>query len=179
MTGVGSVYGQALYALAKEEHLLEVVYGDLQVLKACFEAENEYLVLLSAANISVEERCQVVDEAFRDRVHPYVLNFLKVLTEKGYAREFNDCFISFEKQYHIDNDILPIKAVSAVPLSEEQTAKLIAKLSSMTGKNIKLIKEVLPECKGGVRLDFEGKRLDDTILKRLTDINQMLTKTVL
>ena len=120
-----------------------------------------------------------MDEAFRDRVHPYVLNFLKVLTEKGYAREFNDCFISFEKQYHIDNDILPIKAVSAVPLSEEQTAKLIAKLSSITGKNIKLTKEVMPECKGGVRLDFEGKRLDDTILKRLTDINQMLTKTVL
>ncbi len=179
MTQVGSVYGQALYALAKEEHLCEVVYGDLQVLKACFEAENEYLVLLAAANISVEERCQVVDEAFRDRVHPYVLNFLKVLTEKGYAREFHDCFMSFEKQYHIDNDILPIKAVSAVPLSEGQTAKLIAKLSSITGKNIKLTKEVLPECKGGVRLDFEGKRLDDTILKRLPDINQMLTKTVL
>lgn len=179
MTQVGNVYGQALYNLAKEEGLCEVIYSDLQVLKACFEAENEYLVLLTAANISVEERCQVVDAAFRDRVHPYVLNFLKVLTEKGYAREFKECFVNFEKQYHIDNDILPIKAVSAIPLSEEQTAKLIAKLSSITGKTIKLTKEVLPECKGGVRLDFEGKRLDDTILKRLNDINQMLTKTVL
>ena len=179
MTQVGSVYGQALYTLAKEENLCGVVYSDLQVLKECFEAENEYLVLLTAANISVEERCQVVDVAFRDRVHPYVLNFLKVLTEKGYAREFKECFVSFEKQYHVDNDILPIKAVSAIPLSEDQTQKLIAKLSSITGKNIKLDKEVLPECKGGVRLDFEGKRLDDTILKRLNDISQMLTKTVL
>lgn len=179
MTGVGSVYGQALYTLAKEENLLEVIYSDLQVLKACFEAEENYLVLLTAANISVEERCQVIDEAFRDRVHPYVLNFLKVLTEKGYVRAFKECFKSFEKQYHIDNDILPIKAVSAIPLSEEQTAKLIAKLSSITGKNIKLTKEVLPECKGGVRLDFEGKRLDDTVLKRLNDVRDLLTKTVL
>ena len=179
MTQVGSVYGQALYALAGEENLREVIYGDLQVLKECFEAEKEYLSLLTAANISVEERCQVVDVAFRDRVHPYVLNFLKVLTEKGYARAFEECFASFEKQYYDDNDILPIKAVSAIPLSEEQTQKLIAKLSSMTGKKIKLTKEVLPECKGGVRLDFEGKRLDDTILKRLNDVSQMLTKTVL
>ena len=179
MTQVGSVYGQALYALAKEEQLCEVIYSDLQVLKECFAAEKEYLVLLTAANISVEERCQVVDAAFRDRVHPYVLNFLKVLTEKGYAREFQDCFVSFEKQYHEDNDILPIKAVSAIPLSEEQTEKLIAKLSSITGKHIKLTKEVLPECKGGVRLDLEGKRLDDTILKRLNDVRDLLTKTVL
>jgi len=179
MTGVGNVYGQALYTLAKEEQLLEVIYSDLQVLKECFEAEKEYLSLLTAANISVEERCQVVDTAFRSRVHPYVLNFLKVLTEKGYARAFKECFLSFEEQYHIDNGILPIKVVSAIPLSEEQTQKLIAKLSSMTGKNIKLTKEVVPECKGGIRLDLEGKRLDDTILKRLNDINQMLTKTVL
>ena len=55
MTQIGNVYGQALYALAKDEDLCEVIYHDLQVLKTCFEAENEYLVLLAAANISVEE----------------------------------------------------------------------------------------------------------------------------
>lgn len=179
MTQIGNVYGQALYALAKDEDLCEVIYHDLQVLKTCFEAESEYLVLLAAANISVEERCQIVDTAFAGRVHAYVVNFLKILTEKGYARAYDECFKSYEKQYHVDNDILPIKAVSAIPLSEEQTARLTEKLSSMTGKHVKLTKEVLPECKGGVRLDFEGKRLDDTILKRLNDINQMLTKTVL
>lgn len=179
MTQIGTVYGQALYMLAKDEKISEEILQDLQGLKEIFEAEKEYLVLLSAANISVEERCQIVEDAFRDRVHPYVLNFLKILTEKGYARQFKACVQSYEEQYNIDNDILPVKAVSAVSLSEEQTERLVAKLSGITGKTIQLRKEVLPGVLGGVRLDFEGKRLDDTVSNRLNAISDELKKMVL
>ncbi len=179
MTQIGSAYGQALYTLAKDEGVSEEILKDLRVMKESFEAEPNYLVLLAAANISVEERCQIVETAFRERVHPYVLNFLKILTEKGYARHFEECFLSYEEQYNLDNNILPIKVVSAIPLSEKQTEKLITKLSNITGKNIQLTKEVSAECVGGVRLDFAGKRIDDTVRNRLNNINNLLQKTVL
>ncbi len=179
MTQIGTVYGQALYSLAKDEGICEEIFKDLQVLQESFDEAPDYLVLLSVANISVEERCQIVETAFRERVHPYVLNFLKILTEKGYARHFKACFLGYEEQYNSDNGILPIKAVSAVPLSVEQTERLIAKLSRITGKNIRLTQEVSPECMGSMRLDFEGKRIDDTVRNRLNDINNRLKKTVL
>ena len=108
-----------------------------------------------------------------------MLNFLKILTEKGYIRHFPECCDSYEEQYNLDKGILPVRAVTAVPLSEEQTGKLTKKLSDMTGKTIKLEKRVDPECIGGVRLDFDGRRLDNTVAHRLEAIGSLLKNTVL
>ena len=47
-----------------------------------------------------EERVRILDDSFRGKLHPYVLNFLKILTEKGYMRHFSDCCKAFEESYN-------------------------------------------------------------------------------
>lgn len=179
MTQVGNVYGQALYSLAKDEGISNVVLEELQVLKKSFSDEPEFLRLLAAPNLTKEERCQILDNCLRGKVQPYVLNFLKILTEKGYARQFFQCCEMYESQYNEDHGILPVKAVTAIPLSKEQAEKLTKKLSGITGKTVKLENQVDADCIGGVRLDFDGKRLDDTVAHRLEAIGGLLKNTVL
>lgn len=179
MTQVGTVYGQALYSLAKEERLSQAILEELKTLSAGFSQEPDFLRLLSAPNLSKEERCQILDSSFRGKIQPYVLNFLKLLTEKGYARHFGECVDAYREQYNQDNDILPVKAVTAVPLSGEQTQRLTDKLAKITGKSIELTNQVDPKCLGGVRLDYDGKRVEDTVAHRLESIRGMLRNTVL
>jgi len=179
MTQVGSVYGDALYNLALEEGLTDTVMSELEVLQQCFQQTPEYLRLLSSPTISKQERCQILDDSFRGKVHIYVLNFLKILTEKGYMRHFSDCRKAYEESYNLDNGILPVTAYTAVALSREQADKLTAKLTRITGKRIKLISRIDPDVLGGVRLDYDGKRLDDTVSHRLDAIRDMLNNTVL
>ena len=83
MTAQASVYGQALYVLAKDENCDRQILEELSTLDKSFSEEPDYLRLLSAPNLPKEERCRILDTAFRGKVHPYVLNFLKILTEKG------------------------------------------------------------------------------------------------
>lgn len=179
MTQVGNVYGQALYSLAKEEGISGVVLEELRVLRKSFSDEPDFLRLLAAANLSKEERCQILDESFRGKIQPYVLNFLKILTEKGYIRQFFHCCDMYESQYNEDHGILPVKAVTAIPLTKEQTEKLTKKLSGITGKTVMIENQVDADCMGGVRLDFDGKRLDDTVAHRLEAIGGLLKNTVL
>ena len=80
MTQAGSVYGEALYDLAKSEGLSHRILQELEVLAESFRREPEFLRLLSAPNVSKAERCAVLDASFEGKVHPYVLNFLKLLT---------------------------------------------------------------------------------------------------
>ena len=84
MTQAANTYGQALYDLAKEESLGKTILEELSVLKSVFADAPAYSKLLSTPDIPKQERCAILDEAFRGKVHPYVLNFLKILTEKGY-----------------------------------------------------------------------------------------------
>ena len=179
MTEVASTYGQALYDLAKEEGLSKEILGQMTVLKDCFEAESAFVQLLCTPSITKEERCQVLDESLRAQVHPYVLNFMKILTEKGYMRHFSDCCQMFKQQYNADNGILPVTAVTKLPLSDELRRKLTEKLSSVTGKTIELECRVDPECLGGVRLDLGGMQVDGTVRHRLDEIRTILKNTVL
>ena len=179
MTQIGSVYAEALYSLVKEEGLSESVLSELTVLNESFRQEPAFLRLLATPNLSKQERCQVIDNCFHGKVHPYVLNFLKILTEKGYVRHFSDCCASFRTLYNQDNGILPVTAVSAIALSEDQVKRLTEKLTQVTGKMIDLTNRVDPSCLGGMRHDYDGKRLDDTEAHRLEAVRSLLKNTVL
>ena len=179
MTQVGSVYGEALYTLALEESITAQILEELSVLEQAFRAEPDFIRLLSTPNLSVQERCNVLDDSFRGKVHAYVLNFLKILTEKGYMKYFSNCCKAFEDLYNLDNGILPVTAITAVVLNPAQAEKLTGKLCQITGKQVKLHNRVDPQVLGGVRLDYDGKRLDDTVSHRLDAVRSLLKDTVL
>lgn len=179
MTQAGSVYGEALYSLCLEENLTASVLQQLLVLQQSFASAPDFIRLLSSPSLTKEERCRILDESFRGKLHPYVLNFLKILTEKGYIRYFDDCCQAYRGLYNQDNGILPVTAVTAMELTQVQSQRLKEKLASVTGKTIELTNQVDPTILGGVRLDFDGKRLDDTISHRLESIRSLLSNTVL
>lgn len=179
MTEIGSVYGASLYELAREEALADVLGQQLAVLQESFRREPDFLRLLSSPNLSKAERCAILDDSFRGKLHPYILNFLKILTEKNYARHFSDCCDAYADLYNQDNGILIVTAVSAVQLTPSQKDKLTKKLDQITGKQVKLNCRIDPSVYGGIRLDYDGKCLDDTVSHRLDAIRQLLDKTVL
>lgn len=179
MSRVADVYAQALYSLAKEEGLDKSILNQMDVLCRSFTEEPAFLRLLSAPNLSKTERCEILDNSFRDRVEPYLLNFMKLLTEKGYARHFPECCKAYRAQYNADHGILPVKAVTAVPLTQSQIKKLTDKLEQVTGKSVQIINRTDPAVLGGVRLDYDGKRVDGTVKNRLDSIRNLLKNTVL
>lgn len=179
MTGIAENYGQALYTLAKDESLAGVILQQLTSLDEAFENEPDFLRLLATPNLAKDARVGIVDNSFREKVHPYILNFLKILTEKGYARYFRDCVKVYKQHYNEDNGIISVSAVTAVALSDLQQEKLQQKLESVIGKKVELLFRVDPACLGGVRLDYDGKRIDGTVLNRLDNMRQMLKNAIL
>ncbi len=179
MSRTGNVYAQALYSLAEEESLEKLILDELGTLDDVVSQKEDFLRLLSVSTLSKEERCSIVDDVFKDKVHSYTLNFMKILTEKGYMRYFSDCCKAYRRIYNQANGILAVTAVTALPLTDEQTAKLTDKLSGITGKTIDLENKIDPSCLGGVRLDYDGNRTDATITHRLDTLSNILKNAVL
>ena len=179
MTEAGSVYGQALYDLAQSENLSEQILKELDVLRHSFSQEPDFVKLLSTPALTKQERCDILDQSFRGKVQPYLLNFLKILTEKGYIRHFSHCCDAYRDQYNRDHGILPVTAVTAVPLTDAQQKRLKSKLENITGKTVELYSRIDPSCLGGMRLDYDGKRVDDTVAHRLDAVRTLLKNTVL
>ena len=179
MTEVGTIYGGALYELAAAEGLDREILDQLQILADSFAQEPAFPKLLCAHSLPKVERCQIIDDSFSGKVHPYVVNFLKILTEKGYVRQFADCCKAYKIRYNADHNILPVTAVTAVALNEEQASRLQEKLEKLTEKTVELTNRIDPDVLGGVRLDFDGKCMDDTLAHRLDSIRNLLNNTIL
>lgn len=179
MNQIASVYGEAIYSLAQEEGITARVMEELSALKAGFGEEPDFLRLLGSPNIPKEERTKILDDGFSGKVHPFVLNFLKILTEKSYISHFPGCCEAYRSHYNRDMGIVPVSAVTAVPMTAAQKQRLQEKLGSMLNKKIDLTNSIDPNCLGGMRLDFDGKQLDDTVANRLRNISELLTSTVL
>jgi len=160
MTETARMYGGSLYDLAAEEGLDERILGELDGVTALLNGDAEYLHLLSIPSIPKKERCALLDEAFRGQVHLYVLNFMKLLCEKGALRELPGCARAYRLRYNEAHGILEATAVSAVPLTAEQTGRLHEKLEKVTGRHIDLKTKVEPAVLGGIRLDIEGTELE-------------------
>ena len=175
----GAVYGQSLYALAKDEKLEERLLKELSVLDAAFGENPEFLKLLSSHNIPRQERTDLLDDSFRGKVHPYVLNFLKLLTDKGHIGHFSDCCKSYREQYNQDMGILEVCVLSAVALNEGQKSRLTEKLATLTGKKITLLCRVDPSVLGGIRLHYDGLQVDGTVQGSLDILGKRLKNTVI
>ncbi len=179
MSREAAVYAQALYGLAKEENKDAVILQQMQAICEAVAAEPSYLELLAAHNLPKAERCAILDDSFRGKAEPYLLNYLKILTEQGYIRHLSAHYGAYRDIYNRDHGIVPVRAVTAVPMTDEQLEKLTGKLQAITGKTVALENVTDPAVLGGVRLDYDGKRVDGTVQNRLDTISKMLKNTVL
>ena len=148
---------------------------------ALFKASPEYLHLLSTPSIPKKERCGLLDEALRGQVHLYVLNFLKILCEKGTLRELGGCTRAYRirVRYNQSQGFLEAAATTAVAMTEQQVKSLHEKLEKLTGKTIDLKTKVDPTVLGGIRLDIEGTELDGTVQNRLAALRRDIASVTL
>ena len=174
MTEAASVHGEALYALAKDENKSDEMLSQLKALDEAFVSEPAFLRLLSAPNVSKIERKEILDTCFRGKVEPYLLNFLKILMEKGYIRQFSSCVQVFCERYNEDHGIIEVCAVTAIPMKESLTAALKAKLETTLSAAVELTCRVDPACMGGVLLELPGQQLDGTVKHRLERLAETL-----
>ena len=174
MTQAAQQYGQALYELARDENIGKEMLSQLQNLAEAFREEPDFLRLLASPNLSKPEKCELLDDSFRRNLHPYLLGFLKILTQEGLIRKFTDCCKHFEGCYYADNGILPVKAYTAQPLTARQTEMLTEKMESITLKTVVLENRVDPGCMGGVRLCYDGIQVDGTVKNRLESVGKLL-----
>lgn len=178
MTSQGREYGEALYELARDENLREEMMPQLTELWRIMSEQPQFLQLLCSHAIERENRIQVIEETLKDQVHPYLLSFMKLLVEKDRFGAFGDCVAWFAGRYNDDFRIVEANVTSAVPLPEERLEALKAKLSEISGRNVVLKLNVDPGVIGGVRVEMDGRRYDNTIQNRLDRLRHNLVNNL-
>lgn len=179
MTRASEIYGKSMYTLAVGEGLEEEICREAEQVRALFRENPDYVRLLSEPSIHREERLGLLDQAFSGQIHPYLLNFLKLLTERELVGEFGACCRVMKQLYNRDHGIAEAVVTAAVPLTDDQRARLLDKLTAYSGRRVELREKVDPSVLGGLRVEIDGRLLDGTVQTRLADLRSKVDSTVL
>ena len=178
MNDITVEYGGALSALAFEEKREDTVLESARAVKKIIADNPDYVRFLAAPNVQREEKLNAIDEAFGS-IDPYVKNFLKIMTERGYAFQIVDCLEEYERLYFSNKNISVAKVLCASELTEAQKAALKANLEKKTGRKIEFEYVPAPEIIGGIRILIDGELFDGSIKGRLDDLREKLARTTI
>ncbi|HDI11941.1 MAG TPA: ATP synthase F1 subunit delta [Candidatus Acetothermia bacterium] len=164
---VAERYAKALHSLAREEGILDRIGEDLALLRRLWETTPDLDRFLEHPLVPVELKEEFFDRALGEHVHPYTLNFLKLLARKRRLDYLPLIQRAFLKAAEKEGLLVSVLLRTAMPLSDEELAKLRGILEETLGKPVVLEVEEAPELLAGAELRLLGKRFDLSLAGRL------------
>jgi len=175
---VSATYAQALFEVAIECDRVNQIREELAFVNEAFTTYPEFYEVFKTPKINKEERKDVITNVFKDKISLEVLNFLKILIDKRRGTSIGGIYNEFVDMTDKRNGVVKAVVESAVPLNEEEQAKLIEKLAKVTESEIHLKCVVKPDVIGGIVVKIGDKVIDGSVKNRLAIMKDNLAQLI-
>lgn len=168
-------YSKALVEMVRDNVIsFEDLSKDLATVSEILESSQDLRLTLENPTVSEEVKSQIVEEVFKNEVHPQVVSFLKVLIDKNRFSEFSQIKADYEIKLDDVNKIQAVEITSAVELSEEYRERILQKLSEKLQKNIRPNWKVDENIIAGLIYRINDNVIDTSIKSKLDKLNKNL-----
>jgi len=171
-------YAQALLAVAQAEGVLDRVQDELYAFAAAVERHAELREALTDAQLPPERKKAVIDELLGGRAHPLASTLVGFIIDAGQARRIGPIAAALAREAARRSQKTLAEVRSAVPLTDDQTSRLVEALSSATGQPVELKAVVDPSVIGGVVARVGDEVFDGSVANRLSEARQHLMGSV-
>jgi F-type H+-transporting ATPase subunit delta len=163
-----------LFEAAQEEGKLEPVQAQLAQLRDAATSVDELRLLLE--NPEVDSRVkQDVLARIAEGSEPAVVNFVKLLAEKGRAGEIAEVAAEFDALVAQEQRILDVELTTAHALSDTEFGRIVGRIEEASGRKVQAERKVNPDLIGGIVLQAGSMRLDASVRGRLERLRHDLT----
>jgi F-type H+-transporting ATPase subunit delta len=104
-----------------------------------------------------------------------VVNFVKLLAEKGRAAELGDVAAEFDALVAAEQRVLDVRLTTAHELSDKEFKKILGSIEKASGRKVQAERDVDPDLIGGLVLQAGSMRLDASVRGRLERLRHDLT----
>lgn len=171
---VDKTYAKGLFLAAAEVSKTDEIMEEAKELSELLKNEDEFFKLISSPTVSGNEKKELVRKIFEGKISTEMLNFIQVLIDKGRARHFHAIVRQYEKLLLESRGFSRGIIYSAVALSSDKVKAFEEKAGKLVGKKVSLDNRVDSSLIGGVRIFVEGRLIDASVKKRLSDLKGSL-----
>jgi F-type H+-transporting ATPase subunit delta len=142
------------------------VRDDLSDLAAAVESVDELRALLENPEVDSRVKGDVLQQVAQG-ADELVVNFFRLLAEKGRAAEIAEVAQEFETLAAAEEQVLDVELTTAEQLSDEEFGRLIGRIETAAGRKVRAARKVDPDLIGGIVLQAGSMRLDASVRGRL------------
>ncbi len=175
MNGNGKEYAIALFSIMLESGESSTIIGDIDLVDSMFMENPDYIEYLINPSIPKSERIESLRSVFEGQVCDNVYSFLNVICEHRDMHVLFSAIEEFRAMYEDYMHIAEAVITSAVELTDEQKARLTAKLTKVTGKTINARYFVDKSLIGGISITVDGKNFDGSVRKNLKNLKEVIS----
>jgi F-type H+-transporting ATPase subunit delta len=104
-----------------------------------------------------------------------VVNFVRLLAEKGRAAELGQIAVEFDALVAAEERILDVELTTAYELSDAEFRGILDRIEKASGRTVQAERKVDPELIGGIVLQAGSMRVDASVRGRLERLRHDLT----
>jgi len=167
-------YSDALMKLAQSDDELKKIYYELVLVNETIEKSDEMKQFIAHPSISKVDKKEIFKEIFDKEISQDVLNFLFILIDRNRIFALGAIINTLKDSMNKKYNILVIKAISAIELSDKMKSKLKEKLEMIYQKKINLDTQVDESLIAGMVLKIGDKTIDGSVKARLESMKRTL-----
>jgi F-type H+-transporting ATPase subunit delta len=172
LSAVTTRYVEALFQLALERGLLDVIEADVRRL-AGEVSDPDVAAFLADASISDVEKISRLEKLL-GTLNEVLADFVRLLFDKGRGDVLSETGDAFRLRLLEHRGATEGRVESARPLEPAQMDELAAAIGRELGKEVYLKNEVDPGLVGGVRVFVDNRMIDNSVQGRLDGLNRKL-----
>ncbi|MEI7595299.1 MAG: ATP synthase F1 subunit delta [Bacteroidota bacterium] len=163
-------YAKALFDLAHEKGLLDVVTADMIVIHETLVASRELLSVLNSPIINNDKKIAVLRDVFAAHVNEISLSFLKILATKNRESFLDEIAFQFKVLYKEHDGIKTATVKTPIALNVETKNQLLQLVINATQSKVELTEEIDKDMVGGIVLKFDGKEYDASVHTKMVQL---------
>lgn len=167
---IGKRYAEALYEVALELDKLEQFKNEIKAISQVLQSEPKLKTILGHPKLSKDEKKDIINSIFKGRVSQEVINLCYIVIDKGREAYLTDISKEYIKLSNEKQGIVEAKAITAVPMKDEEMKKLENQLSKKLAKKVLLSNEIDSTIIGGVLVKIGDKVIDASIKGRFEEL---------
>jgi F-type H+-transporting ATPase subunit delta len=146
--------------------VLDAVHAEVQQLRDAVEGNDELRSFLANPEIESPVKADVLTRIAAG-ADQEVLNFLRLLAEKGRAGELPEIADELDTLVAIEARILDVELTTATELSDADFGRILGRIEDASGRKVQATRKVDPDLIGGLVLQAGSMRLDASVRGRL------------
>lgn len=170
-------YADALFAIAMEEHKLDVYMDEFSMIMTSLDEEPEFMRLLAHPKMDKVQKKEMLESVFLKAVDNMVLNFLKLLIDKNRFSHVMEIGTIFHSLYNEEKGIQVALVTTARPLSEQESQRLTKMLEDKIQKKVELVILEDASLMAGIRVKIGDQVIDNTAKSRLHNLKELVIKS--